>query len=108
MLLNLDTPLEWYVQSGNPFKFEDWKTLVDWLSNGDKARNTFVDAGLLLNNPVNVTPIAKPKKSGDLFGVNLEPHLEPSHISKVSTFSNGNHTSQMFPSISAVKIIRYT
>ena len=83
LLLNPDTlpkwPGPWNVQSGNPFNFEDWKPLVDWLFNGEKARSIFTDAGLLLNNPINVTPIAKPKKSADSFGVNVEPHLEPSH-----------------------------
>ena len=83
LLLNLDTPPEWpgpwNVQSGNPFQFEDWKPPVDLLSDGEKAWNTFVETRLLLNNLINVTPIAKPKIPGDLFGANAGPHLEPSH-----------------------------
>ena len=63
-----------------------YKRQVERLSDGEKAWNMFIDTGLLLNNPMNVTPIAKPKKSGDLFGSNVEPHYELSqHLLRIQT-----------------------
>ena len=84
LLLNPDTPPEWpepwNVHEGNPLKFEEWKLWTDLLSDRERIWNMLVDTGLLLNNPINVTPISKPLKSADLFGVTAEPNIEPSDL----------------------------
>ena len=58
---------------------EEWKPSSDPLSGGEKGWNTFADTEFLLSNAINITPISKPRKSGDLFGTSLEPGIEPSH-----------------------------
>ena len=75
----LDWPGPWNTQEINPFKVEDWKPPPNLLLEGDNGWNTFVDIGCLLNNPINVTPISKPRKSANLFEEKVEPGLKPSH-----------------------------
>ena len=79
MGFTLDWPGPWNVQGCNPFKVEDWKPPSNQLLEGGNGWNTFVDTGYLLNNPINDTPISKPRRSVNLFEEKPEPQPEPSH-----------------------------
>ena len=81
MQTGLDWPGPWNTQENNPFKVEDWKPPPNPLLEGDNGWNTFVDIDCLLNDPINVTPISKPRKSVNLFEEKVEPGLEPSQPS---------------------------
>ena len=92
LLLNPDTPPEWpgpwNSQGMNPFKMEDWNPPSHPLSKGEKVWNAFVDTGPLLNTPINVTPISKPRKVGALFEKEMELTTEPSITSPLAFFNN--------------------
>ena len=50
---------QWNASRGNPFVFEDWKPLWDPLAEGDELQDHVMDTRLMLNTPINLSPVSK-------------------------------------------------